>query len=95
MLEKQTAQELLSDIEMPGLPDKIECYYERGQIAQAIRDLRTELGLSQSELAKQAGTQQSAIARMENLDYEGHSLAAVNRIAEACGYRISLTLHRV
>jgi predicted transcriptional regulator len=53
------------------------------QIAQAIYDARTEVGLSQAELAKLIGTTQSVIARLEDADYEGDWLSMLNKIAQA------------
>jgi len=52
------------------------------QVAQAIHDRRVEAGLTQDELAKLVGTTQSVISRLEDSDYEGHSLAMLCRIAE-------------
>jgi len=52
-------------------------------VAQKIYDLRTTAGLSQRELAKRVGTSASAICRLEDADYEGHSLAMLRRIAAA------------
>jgi transcriptional regulator with XRE-family HTH domain len=53
------------------------------KIARMVYDLRTEAGLSQQELADLVGTRQPAISRLEDADYEGHSLSMLNRIAVA------------
>jgi len=52
-------------------------------VARQIYDLRTEAGLSQRELAKMVGTTASVICRLEDADYDGHSLAMLRRIAAA------------
>jgi len=53
------------------------------QVAQMIYDSRKQLGLSQGELADLVGTTQSAISRLEQADYAGHSLTMLRRIADA------------
>jgi ribosome-binding protein aMBF1 (putative translation factor) len=55
------------------------------EIARKIYDLRTKAGLSQRELAKRIGTSASAVCRLEDADYEGHSLNLLKRIAAALG----------
>lgn len=50
-------------------------------IAQQIHDLRTEANLSQKELADLVGTSQSVISRLEDADYNGHSLTMLRKIA--------------
>lgn len=59
-------------------------------IAQKIYDLRTGAGLSQRRLAKLVGTSASAICRLEDADYEGHSLAVLRRIAAALDKRVEI-----
>lgn len=54
-------------------------------IAQMIYDLRTNARLTQKQLAKLVGTTQSVISRLEDADYEGHSLSTLRRIAKALG----------
>jgi len=61
-----------------------------GEIARKIFDLRTKAGLSQRDLAKRIGTSASAICRLEDADYEGHSLALLKRIANALEQRIEI-----
>jgi transcriptional regulator with XRE-family HTH domain len=41
-------------------------------------------------LAKRVGTTQSVISRLEDADYEGHSLAMLNRIAAAVERRVDI-----
>jgi ribosome-binding protein aMBF1 (putative translation factor) len=53
------------------------------QIARMIYEARTAAELTQKQLADLLGTQQSAIARLEDADYQGHSLGMLRRIAEA------------
>ena len=60
------------------------------EAAQLIYDMRTKAGLSQRELAKRVGTTASVICRLEDADYEGHTLAAVRRIAAALNRRLEI-----
>jgi len=60
------------------------------EVAQRIYQLRQESGLSQVELARRVGTTQSVISRLEDADYEGHSLAMLNRIAAALERRVEI-----
>ena len=62
------------------------------QVARMIFDARSKAGITQKELAKLVGTTQSVSARLEDGDYEGHSLSLVNRIAEALDKRIEIRL---
>jgi ribosome-binding protein aMBF1 (putative translation factor) len=65
---------------------------EKGRlgVAQAIYELRTKAGLSQRALAKLVGTTASVISRLEDADYEGHSLATLRRIATALDKRLEI-----
>lgn len=60
------------------------------EIARKIYDLRTAAGLTQRQLAKLVGTTASVICRLEDSDYEGHSLAMLNRIAAALNKRVKI-----
>jgi ribosome-binding protein aMBF1 (putative translation factor) len=60
-------------------------------LALLVREMREDAGLTQTELARKVGTTQSVIARLEDAEYTGHSLAMLERIAVACG--VSLRLH--
>lgn len=59
-------------------------------IAELIHDARTAAGLTQRELAELAETRQSVIARLEDADYEGHSLSMLQRIAGALGLLVKV-----
>jgi ribosome-binding protein aMBF1 (putative translation factor) len=54
---------------------------ENLKIAKQIYELRTAAGLSQLQLAHKINTTQSVISRLEDADYEGHSLPMLQRIA--------------
>jgi len=60
------------------------------RVAQMVYDARTKAGLSQRALAELIGTKQPVIARLEDADYEGHSLSMLQRIAEALNQRIEI-----
>ena len=60
------------------------------EVAQMIHDARTAAGLSQRELAELVGSKQSVIARLEDADYEGHSLTMLQRIASALTQRLEI-----
>jgi DNA-binding XRE family transcriptional regulator len=62
------------------------------RVAMLVYQVRTEAGLTQAELAERVGTAQPNIARLEDADYEGHSLSMLQRIAEALGKRIEIQM---
>lgn len=64
--------------------------YEDAVIGQQVYDLRTAAGLTQKQLAKLVGTDQSVISRLEDADYRGHSLSMLRRIARALGRRVEV-----
>ena len=59
-------------------------------VARKIQILRTKSGLSQRQLATLVGTTASVICRLEDSDYEGHSLAMLHRIAAALNRRVEI-----
>jgi len=59
-------------------------------IARKIYDLRSQAGLSQRAFAKLVGTTASVICRLEDANYEGHSLATLNRIAAVLHRRVEI-----
>jgi len=65
------------------------------QAALAIRKAREAAGLTQAELAKKVGTTQSAISRLEDADYEGHTIKMLERIAEGLKRRVVISLRPV
>ncbi len=74
----------------PKLVQEFEEEVINADIARKIYDLRTEAGLSQRQFAKKIGTNASVICRLEDADYEGHSLSMLKRIAEALDKRVEI-----
>lgn len=60
-------------------------------IARMIYEAREEAGFTQAELAGLIDTKQQVIARLEDADYEGHSLSMLQRIAKALGKRLTVS----
>ena len=60
------------------------------EIAVKIRELRTASNLTQIQLARLIGTTASVICRLEDADYEGHSLAMLRKIAGALNQRVEI-----
>jgi len=60
------------------------------EIARKILELRTGAHLTQAQLAKLIGTTASVVCRLEDADYEGHSLAMLRRIADALNHRVEI-----
>lgn len=74
-------------------PERVASYEKalaNARAAQAIYDLRTEAGLTQAELASRVGTTASVISRLEDADYEGHTLSMIARVAAALGRRVEM-----
>ncbi len=59
-------------------------------VACKIHDLRTKAGLTQRQLAKLVGTQASVICKLEDADYQGHSLSMLRRVAAALNKRVEI-----
>jgi ribosome-binding protein aMBF1 (putative translation factor) len=57
-------------------------------LGMKIRRLREDAGLTQEQLAKKIGTGASAISRIEDADYDGHSLDTLHRVAKALDMRL-------
>ncbi len=74
----------------PKLVQEFEEEVINADIARKIYDLRTKAGLSQRQLAKKIGTNASVICRLEDADYEGHSLSMLKRIAEVFDKRVEI-----
>lgn len=60
------------------------------EVSQLIYDARTQAGLTQQQLADLIDTTQSVVARLEDADYEGHSLSMLQRIASALNQRLEI-----
>jgi ribosome-binding protein aMBF1 (putative translation factor) len=74
----------------PAMARMVEEQQTNMEIASRICSLREKAGLSQRALAKLVGTTASVICRLEDADYEGHSLAMLRRIATALGRRVQI-----
>ena len=76
-----------------GQPEQLAALEEERINARTARDLyelRTQAGLSQRELARLVGTTASVICRLEDDDYDGHSLGMLRRIAAALNRRVEI-----
>jgi ribosome-binding protein aMBF1 (putative translation factor) len=75
-------------------PEQVASYEKakaNAEVAGAIFTLRTEAGLSQRALAERVGTTASVICRLEDADYEGHSLSMLRRVAAALGRQVVIS----
>ncbi len=72
------------------MADLVEQEQANLDVAREIYELRIKAKLSQAELARKVGTTQSVISRLEDADYDGHSLAMLRRIASALEKRIEI-----
>jgi len=60
------------------------------EVARQIYTLREKAGLTQRRLAELVGTTASVICRLEDSDYEGHSLTMLKRIAAALNKKVEI-----
>src|SRR5579862_2919412 len=70
--------------------ERIEELTFNARIAQMIYQVRTEKKLTQKQLAAMIGTTQPVIARLEDAEYEGHSLDMLQRIAKALKLKLNV-----
>lgn len=59
-------------------------------VGQLIYDARVKARLTQKQLAKLIDSDQSVVSRLEDADYDGHSLSMLRRVAAALGKRVDI-----
>jgi ribosome-binding protein aMBF1 (putative translation factor) len=69
-----------------------EAALARAELAMMLYEHRKAAGLTQTALAERAGTTASVVSRIEDADYEGHSLSLLRRIAAAMGRKVEIRL---
>ena len=74
----------------PALAEAVEQATVDANIAAQIYRARKAARISQAELARRVGTTQSVISRIEDADYDGHSLTMLHRIAAALGQTLKV-----
>ena len=87
------ALEILDRLFYQGKPERQRQLAEmeaNDEIGRKIYELRTKAGLTQAQLGKLIGTTASVICRLEDADYEGHSMAMLRRIAAALNKRVEI-----
>lgn len=87
VIEKQLAAD-------PKLADRVANEEFNAYLAMEIYKAREAAGLTQTQLAKRAGTTQSVISRLEDADYGGRSITLLQRIAAALGVRFRVRFER-
>jgi transcriptional regulator with XRE-family HTH domain len=78
----------------PEFAEQVSKSVLSAEIAQQIYNLRSQAGLSQTQLAEKSGTTQSVISRIEDDDYNSHSLKLLHKIAWALGLRLSVIISK-
>jgi ribosome-binding protein aMBF1 (putative translation factor) len=89
-----TASRILFDRLYRGKPRRIAALNQTRRelsLGRQIRQLRESRGLSQAQLARALRTQAPAISRIEDADYDGHSLRILRKIAAYFGQELIVT----
>ena len=87
LLERQMKNKAFSE-EYNSLEEEFE-------LAKEIIKLRIKANMTQSELAKRAGTSQPAIARLESGAYKNLTLSFLRRIGDALGVYPEVRMRKV
>ena len=69
---------------------RVDRAYENAVIGMVICNARTAAGLTQAQRAKLIDSNQAVISRLEDAEYEGHSLTMLRRIPHALGKKIEI-----
>jgi len=87
------ALEIIERLLYEGRPERrrqLEEVQANDEVGRRIYELRAKAGLTQAQLARMIGTTASVICRLEDADYEGHSLAMLRRVATALNKRVEI-----
>lgn len=77
----------------PDLAEAVENESFISNVAMQVYEARSEAGLTQKQLADRLGTHQSVISRIEDADYDGHTLATLKRLAQALGKKLRVEFY--
>ena len=91
MAKTKRATQILFDRFYRGNPRRIAGLKRtRKELAlgRQIRALRESKKMSQAQLAKALGTKAPAISRIEDADYDGHSLRILRKLADYFGQNL-------
>ncbi len=59
-------------------------------VSRAIYDARKHAGISQEELARRINSSPTVIARLEDGEHDGHTVAILGRVARALGLELQI-----
>jgi predicted transcriptional regulator len=76
---------LAKQLKNPSVRREYDALQEEFELAKEVIALRLKNNLTQKELAKQIGTSQPAIARLESGSYHNLTLSFLRRLADALG----------
>ena len=74
----------------PARREAADKAFEDAIVSQLIYKARIKAKLTQKQLADLIGSDQAVISRLEDADYEGHSLSMLRRIARVLGKRLDI-----
>ncbi len=86
-LDKELSKVSFDDDELNEMLDESICY----ELAMLIQSTRKKLGISQKDLARITGMQQSSISKIESGKYNP-SIMQIKRIADGLGKKIIIRL---
>lgn len=84
---EEVKQKLMKDSEFKAEYEKNKPY---SIIALELVRIRSEAGLTQSQLAKKMGTTQSVISAIESLDIADIKLSTLYKVAEALNMKVEI-----
>lgn len=93
--ETTDALAIIYDRHYRGRPDRERTLRETRKhvrVGIQLREIRLQAGLSQRSLAAAVGTTASVICRLENADYDGHSLSMLRRVAAALNADVDIRI---
>ncbi|MGC2239175.1 MAG: helix-turn-helix transcriptional regulator [Pyrinomonadaceae bacterium] len=67
---------------------------EKEELSAAVRRIRREAGLSQTEAARLSAYAQATVSKLERGQYYP-PLVGLKRIAKACGYRVVIRFEKM
>ena len=81
------------DIRRPGVKAEYDALGPKYALISAMLDARNKKGMTQSEIARRAGTTQSAIARFES-GRTNPTLEFASRLSRALGAKLEIRLSK-